>query len=1275
MKLFTLLAGLLLCVCFAHAGTPFAAPTLPATNFSASGSDGDKINLTWTNGNGQKRIVIARKDGPVTALPVNGVNYIANASYGAGNEIQTGQFVVYNGSGNAMTVNGLQAATTYHFAVFEYNGTGAAIEYLASGTLVNGSTYLAPTGQVASVVSDQLTGHSVRLSWTTAGVSGLGQGRLVLAREGAPVNVNPTDLSTYAANLNFGSGTQIGSGNYVVYKNSGNSFTIDDLKPNTTYHFAIFEYNGSSGLVFNIANPPSVSIQTLPRPALPASALAFSNVEGSTLSVTITKGSGARRIVVGRAGAPVTAQPADGTSYTANNAFGAGQEIEPGQFVVFNGIGNNFSLTGLQPSTTYHFAVYEYDGTGGFSAYLVNPFLAASQATVSAPQTAASGLSVSGITNSGASFSWTSGNGVKRVVILRRSDVTDVPPSNLTSYGASSTFGLGAFTGVGNYSIYNNNGNTATVSGLASGTNYTATVYEYNGSSAPVYLFANAPTISFTTSLAPTNAATALTYSNIEGTKLSVGWTNGNGTRRIVVARQGAPVTAIPQDGASYTANAAFGSGSELAPGQFVVFNGPSNSQTVTNLLPSTTYYFAVFEFNTVNNQTYYLAANPAAGQSATATAPTVNASSLVFSNVTGNKLTMSFVRGNGTGRVVLMRAGSPVNAVPQDLLDYNYSTQFGQGAQIGSGNYVVYAGNSNILNISGLLPGVNYHVKIFEYNGSSMPVYQTNGVLEGSRQTNERPQTAASGMNFASIEGNKLTVRWTSGDGAKRILVGRQGAPVSFVPVDGQDYSANAALGAGTDLGSGQYVLFNNTQSEVAVTNLTPGTTYHFAVIEYDGSGSGTRYQSIAPLTGSSATVNAPSVSPSNVLFSSVGSSTVNVNWTNGDGARRIVVMRKNAPVNAVPVDLQNYPSSSSNYNASNTLSGDNYVVYTGPNSTVSLANLLPGTTYHFAVFEYNGFTVPVYRTSNPATGSITTLGPPSDPATSVVFTLPSATSVRINWINGTGQKRLVLVRDGGAVNALPVNNTDYVANTFFGSGQEIGSGNFVVFNGFADNVTINNLIPGHSYHVAVFEYNQFASGPVYLTTSPARGQFAGAALPVVLTRFSGRKESTGVELEWQTSEEQNTGYFGVERSSDGRSFTQIGTVQAAGSSSALRTYRFADAHIASQVFYRLRMVDADGRVAYSSVLRFDSEKGSGLQVYPTVATHSVQIAIEGRTQQAALVQVLSGSGQVLRQRSLSLPGGRSVLTEDVSALPSGTYWIRIDRGGETEVARFIRQ
>jgi endonuclease G len=106
---------------------------------------------------------------------------------------------------------------------------------------------------------------------------------------------------------------------------------------------------------------------------------------------------------------------------------------------------------------------------------------------------------------------------------------------------------------------------------------------------------------------------------------MGVGWTNGNGVSRIVLAKAGSPVDATPTDQTAYTANAAFGSGSQIGTGNYVVFSGSGSSVNVTNLSPSTTYYFAVFEFNGSGATSDYLTSAPATGSQATAAAFTIS--------------------------------------------------------------------------------------------------------------------------------------------------------------------------------------------------------------------------------------------------------------------------------------------------------------------------------------------------------------------------------------------------------------------------------------------------------------------------------------------------------------------------------------------------------------------------------------------------------------------------------------------------------------------------
>jgi hypothetical protein len=85
--------------------------------------------------------------------------------------------------------------------------------------------------------------NEVDISW----ISGDGTRRMVVGSVGSPVSSFPIDGNGYVAGNIFGSGTNLGNNNYVVYSATGSSVTVTALNANKTYYFAIFEYNGTGG--------------------------------------------------------------------------------------------------------------------------------------------------------------------------------------------------------------------------------------------------------------------------------------------------------------------------------------------------------------------------------------------------------------------------------------------------------------------------------------------------------------------------------------------------------------------------------------------------------------------------------------------------------------------------------------------------------------------------------------------------------------------------------------------------------------------------------------------------------------------------------------------------------------------------------------------------------------------------------------------------------------------------------------------------------------------
>lgn len=132
------MVALLLAV-FAGLFVQAQTPTVHSTNLQFSNVYCQQLTLSWTNGNGSQRIVVAREGAAVNTDPANDQFYIGSDTFMQGTKIGTDNFVIYNGSGSSVTLRGLKKNTTYHFAIFEFNGGGTSFYYYTSGSVARGS--------------------------------------------------------------------------------------------------------------------------------------------------------------------------------------------------------------------------------------------------------------------------------------------------------------------------------------------------------------------------------------------------------------------------------------------------------------------------------------------------------------------------------------------------------------------------------------------------------------------------------------------------------------------------------------------------------------------------------------------------------------------------------------------------------------------------------------------------------------------------------------------------------------------------------------------------------------------------------------------------------------------------------------------------------------------------------------------------------------------------------------------------------------------------------
>lgn len=184
--------------------------------------------------------------------------------------------------------------------------------------------------------------------------------------------------------------------------------------------------------------------------------------------------------------------------------------------------------------------------------------------------------------------------------------------------------------------------------------------------------------------------------------------------------------------------------------------------------------------------------------------------------------------------------------------------------------------------------------------------------------------------------------------------------------------------------------------------------------------------------------------------------------------------------------------------------------------------------------------------------------------------------------------------------------------------------------------------------------------------------------ALPLSLRSFRGQVKGDDVLLEWRTASEQNTAAFHIERRVDGINFQTIGTVEAAGTSMLVQEYSFTDvAPSAGMNYYRLKVVDLDGRISYSGIvtIRLANDGAAGLMAFPNPVQQVLQVRFNAVEHDKVNLQIIDGAGRVVRTGQYVSTGSTLSIPVDVRGLGAGSYTLVVTGKKGRVVKQFIKR
>jgi hypothetical protein len=1252
-------------------------------------------------GNGSKRIIVVKQGAAVTYTPTDGAAPAGvNADFTAATDQGTGNKIVYDGTGSGssvVTVTGLSAFTTYHFAVFEYNaGTGTSQNYYTASFVTGNQT--TADGSVAtdyyrSVVTGNWNAATTwesshdNTTWMPATLTPDNNANAIVIRNGtivtATADVTADQLTIEATgrlNINAavtftvadGTGTDMTINGYI--KNSG---TVTATGTVSATAAATYEHN------VNNVNPPAITWSA-----------------GSTLKLSGTY-TGAGTAPTGRLSAGSYQNIViTGDITTAGDYISLGDNaITVGGKLTISTTGSGAVLTsagGTSPT------VAEYEQTSGI-VFINRNSGSTRSLTVTGNATISGGtLHIKTLAGTGAGELNIGGNLLASGGTITNSATAGSTVLRLNGTGAQ-TATFGTVSGTINYVINNS-------AGVTLGSDLTA-----NG------------TFTFTAGNLTTGSNKLIIASTGSIVGGGTGWVAGNLQKNIAT---GATSKTFEVGAADAYRPVTIAFGNVTGAGDLVV----SVSQAAgdhPNIATS-----SIDAAKSVNR--YWTLTN----------------SGVVFDNYAA---TFTFIAGdvdagaNTANFILRMYNGSAWSATTAGTLSATSAqatgvTAFGEFA-IGESasspaptvstqpsNASICAGsNTSFTSASTSLPTPTVQ---WERSIDGIAWTPITGTLDGSIYSGFATGTLTLTAAGSSVNGYQYRAVFTNGNGSATSTP----ATLTIKPIPSVTSSAAATICSGT-------------AQNYTITSNVGGSTYSWSRAAVAGiSNTAVSAQTSNPIIESLTNTTSAQVSVTYAI-------TPTANGCVGSVFNYVVTVDPSSVGGSVASDqticIGNTPASITLSGQTGTVikwqssTASNFVGAADVASSVGLTTLtgaamgaITQNTYFRAVLQSGvcsqAFSNPVLITANSTITNATALAGTAGGAQVCASYDVAASS---NYMNNCNLVATVTPSGGSAISGVinacvtvessvltAPNGQPYVARHFdilpatnrttatstmtlyfnqaeftayntsrgiypalpTGSGDAAGIANLRVTlfntNGVGSSFTTYPAASGSVITPTSVTYNATAdrwsvtfsatgSGALYVHT----GNFP---LPVTLVNFKGEQAGEINKLSWSTSTEVNNKGFELERSADGRTYTTItfiATKAENGNSTSLLDYAFNDRSVAGKTYYRLKQVDKDGRYNYSNVVVLNRKVSEVVlsAVYPNPTTKELNLKITSPKAEQLTIIVTDLTGKVVMRRSASVVTGDNQEQLNVSELAAGSYFIKAvcANGCETGVQKFVKQ
>ena len=221
--------------------------------------------------------------------------------------------------------------------------------------------------------------------------------------------------------------------------------------------------------------------------------------------------------------------------------------------------------------------------------------------------------------------------------------------------------------------------------------------------------------------------------------------------------------------------------------------------------------------------------------------------------------------------------------------------------------------------------------------------------------------------------------------------------------------------------------------------------------------------------------------------------------------------------------------------------------------------------------------------------------------------------------------------------------------------------------------NTSLANIISGSASfgwvtsNVTVGSFTPPAGGDYRFTLA---SRIPNNVLPVTSIEWSAEAVNKTALIKWNIENDKDAETYIIERSYDGRIFSDIGTVVSK-KTTGFASYSLIDEKPNSGVnYYRIRIKDKTGAAAYTNIQKLVFESNGIVKLFPVPASTVLTLQLAAPPSYGSSLQIITADGKIVYQTSTL----QQTMQLQIESLLPGQYFIRFINDGGIQSYPFIK-